>query len=593
MAVASARTASPHRLGGHRLAVWAGAFITVLFSALFIARSAFSYEGKTYFSLFDDSMISMRYGRSLAEGHGLVWNPGGERVEGFTNLLWTLWMALVHLVGAPDSSSSLVIMVTGVALLVANLLVVAAIARRLAPDAPRVAVLSVLATALLYPLLFWTLRGMEVGLLALLVSLATLLALRVAERASPRDIAALSAVLVAGILTRDDSFTWAAVIVLFVAWRSRAAAAYLVAALVVAVAAKTGFRLAYYDAALPNTYHLKLDGEPLGARIGRGLIAVVNIALVELFAPIALALVALRDARRSPALLLIAALFAVQCAYSVYVGGDVWEFLEFTNRYITPVLPVFLVLAAIGLHRLLQEGGRVAWALAAAFAAVAVVNVALAESQRAFAELVRIGPPADRYAEVALALVLAAAAAAVGAHRRAGTGAAFAIGAVLLIAAISGQQLVHWAQNGAEYAEADDDMARYGLLLGEATPPQTTIAVTWAGAIPYFSRRPTVDLLGKSDPVIARQAPRDVPFTPGHDKFDYEHSLGRLRPQLVAQLWFVGPEPWGPMRRWGYTQIAIQKLPLSQWAQVYVTRDVPASVQQELKRRLPEIVGDS
>src|SRR5215210_2302443 len=109
MAVASRRsTTSPRRLEGHGPAVWAGALVTLAFSAAFIARSAFSFDGKTYFSLFDDSMISMRYGRNLAEGHGLVWNPGGERVEGFTNLLWTLWMALVHLLGAPDASSSLI-----------------------------------------------------------------------------------------------------------------------------------------------------------------------------------------------------------------------------------------------------------------------------------------------------------------------------------------------------------------------------------------------------------------------------------------------------------------------------------------------------
>ena len=40
-------------------------------------------------------MISMRYGRNLAEGYGLVWNPG-ERVEGYTNFLWTVIMAGVH-----------------------------------------------------------------------------------------------------------------------------------------------------------------------------------------------------------------------------------------------------------------------------------------------------------------------------------------------------------------------------------------------------------------------------------------------------------------------------------------------------------------
>ena len=40
----------------------------------------------------DDAFISYRYARNLVEGSGLVYNPG-ERVEGYTNLLWTLWIA--------------------------------------------------------------------------------------------------------------------------------------------------------------------------------------------------------------------------------------------------------------------------------------------------------------------------------------------------------------------------------------------------------------------------------------------------------------------------------------------------------------------
>jgi hypothetical protein len=41
----------------------------------------------------DDAFISFRYADNLVRGHGLVFNLG-ERVEGFTNLAWTLWAAL-------------------------------------------------------------------------------------------------------------------------------------------------------------------------------------------------------------------------------------------------------------------------------------------------------------------------------------------------------------------------------------------------------------------------------------------------------------------------------------------------------------------
>ena len=44
--------------------------------------------------LTDDAFISFRYVRNLLEGHGLVFNPG-ERVEGYSNFLWTLELAFI------------------------------------------------------------------------------------------------------------------------------------------------------------------------------------------------------------------------------------------------------------------------------------------------------------------------------------------------------------------------------------------------------------------------------------------------------------------------------------------------------------------
>lgn len=41
----------------------------------------------------EDAFISFRYAQNLLAGDGLVFNPGGQRVEGITNLLWTLSVA--------------------------------------------------------------------------------------------------------------------------------------------------------------------------------------------------------------------------------------------------------------------------------------------------------------------------------------------------------------------------------------------------------------------------------------------------------------------------------------------------------------------
>src|SRR5690349_12822760 len=78
---------------------------------LFILRTAFSVHGETYFTLFDDAMISMRYARHLAEGHGLVWNLGEQPpVEGYSNFLWTVWMAALHRLPLAVSKTSLAVM---------------------------------------------------------------------------------------------------------------------------------------------------------------------------------------------------------------------------------------------------------------------------------------------------------------------------------------------------------------------------------------------------------------------------------------------------------------------------------------------------
>src|SRR5690348_4916670 len=58
---------------------------SLVFSAVFIARSAFELKGSLAFSLFDDAMVSMRYARNLVEGHGLVWTSQGPPVEGYSN----------------------------------------------------------------------------------------------------------------------------------------------------------------------------------------------------------------------------------------------------------------------------------------------------------------------------------------------------------------------------------------------------------------------------------------------------------------------------------------------------------------------------
>src|SRR5512143_2619799 len=56
----------------------------------------------------DDAYISFRYAQNAILGHGLVFNPG-ERVEGFTNFLWTAMMVPLEGAGGDVGRASVVL----------------------------------------------------------------------------------------------------------------------------------------------------------------------------------------------------------------------------------------------------------------------------------------------------------------------------------------------------------------------------------------------------------------------------------------------------------------------------------------------------
>jgi len=135
--------------------------------------------------------------------------------------------------------------------------------------------------------------------------------------------------------------------------------------------------------------------------------------------------------------------------------------------------------------------------------------------------------------------------------------AALTVLTVAVLVAVNGLAVAGWVDHNAFYVDDDAWTTRYGLELRAATADDATIAVTWGGAIPYFSHRPTIDLLGKSDRVIAargRQAAAG--FEPGHDKWDYDYSIGCLRPEVVAQLWHATDADAAAIERFGYRRVA-------------------------------------
>ena len=540
----------------------------------FVARSAFRIDGELYFTLLDDGMISMRYARNLATGHGLVWNHAGVPVEGYSNFLWTLWMAALHLLPLPLSKMSLAVMTSGVVILVANLVVVRGVlsewlgARRTFPVLAGTA-----AVAFCYPLMYWTLKGMEVGLSVLLLNVCCLFAFRCTQQTTSwRPGWPLFAALGALPLVRDDMLLSAGIVAVFVAviayrrgaWMIAAAA---IAAVIVPKALHLVFRLTYYGHMVPNTYYLKMTGASLFERLPAGARVATEIALRSLVLPIAVVAVAAIVKRVSAKrqqldsrLVLLAALAAANVAYSVYVGGDVWDWMKYANRFATVGLPALLMLMAAGLDALWMAedeafGPRAVTLLSGfAFCVEGAVDL-LGKGSLAGMKGAALGSAAS-LAQVCCGTALLGMGAAM-----ASRGRLLALlvrhtiwpGVVLIVLALSAHDLGQWALRNAQSMYEDQQMVRLGTFLHRATSADATIAATWAGAIPYFADRPAIDITGKNDAVVAR-GPARAPFNPGLNKWDLEHSILDLAPDVVADASQAVPDLAGQLRVWGYLE---------------------------------------
>jgi hypothetical protein len=115
--------------------------------------------------------------------------------------------------------------------------------------------------------------------------------------------------------------------------------------------------------------------------------------------------------------------------------------------------------------------------------------------------------------------------------------------------------LLGFLRTGPVHATSDARWARIGMVIREQSDPDIRVAVVWAGAIPYFSERQCIDILGKADSVIANLPPRGS-FIPGHNKWDYDYSIGELQPDLIQRTWIATkPDLEKLYGEWGYRKL--------------------------------------
>lgn len=311
----------------------------------------------------DDAFISFRVAEQLAHGDGLVYNIG-ERVEGYSNLLWVVLLALFSKLGVDVIWAAKGL---GVLFSAATLVLTWHICRpwsRL-PVAP-------LFLAACAPFGAWAMGGLSTPLFTLLLLAGTWTFVREEARGQGWHSGWLFGLLV---LTRPEGLFFAGIAILVRLWRltrggaSRGRHDWIRAGVVLTVAAcLSGWRLIYYGELLPNAMVAKSMGLSLRAPL-EGVNYLYG-SLVALGGAVLLALpgaAVIKPSERfdfGPTVAVMLAGFVV----FVLVGGGDWMPLF---RFMVHLLPLIFLLAHAGLLELLDRfkptrARRILWVVTAA-----------------------------------------------------------------------------------------------------------------------------------------------------------------------------------------------------------------------------------
>ena len=304
----------------------------------------------------DDPFITYRYAENLADGHGPVFNIG-DPVEGHSTPLLVLILAVAHGLGLalPTFAPAL-----GIACALGALGAMFWRLRREddagAPAPIRLAGLYVL--ALNGPFALYAVSGMETPLYALLCLLALIACANEMETGGGRLPASALLGALAALTRPEGALVFTVCLIARAIWRFQGQGRdrWGRIALSAGVFAALGgtflvWRVAYYGDWLPNTYYAKMTGEPLSARLVRGLgyawsaLAMSGGAL----AVGALAWGAARAWSGSPLRLAVCGFCAAHLLFILVSGGD-WMV---GGRFIAPLAPA--------LAWLIQDALRAFW----------------------------------------------------------------------------------------------------------------------------------------------------------------------------------------------------------------------------------------
>jgi arabinofuranosyltransferase len=464
-----------------------------------------------YRFLCDDAFISFRYAHHLATGRGLVFNPGFERVEGYSNFLWVVALAAFDALGVKPEH---VAPVLSVLLTVALWSLVARASLRWIPggSARFVILLPTAWLALTRSVAVWSTGGLETRLFEVLVVAGVFRLLddlgAVSEGEAKRTpwgaffFALASLTRPDGVLIAGGAMAAAAGIL---AVRRRLRLADVAAHALIfggIVGAHLIFRHAYYGEWVPNTYYAKVGGRSWWD-MGAVYLACFAIEYAAwLWIPLLVAGVRgfWRDSRFEVPLL-AAAVVVPHALYVASIGGDHFEF-----RPLDLYFPfAFLIMGRGGAE--LAEGvlRRSGVALYAAVVSLGLVAIPW-QSHRQFTRVYAGGFPGLGATPREQADFLEPSRDPVyrwpGVRLLASTHRSLLRTLTSRLVGVRQEEHVLFLRTVVPEGRRLHALVATGVL-----PEDTHVAISAVGAIPYYSGLRVLDRLGLTDRVVAKGAP--------------------------------------------------------------------------------------
>ena len=505
-----------------------------IIAALLASLALLLWHVRVYAFLCDDAFISFRYARNLAQGYGLVFNPGFERVEGYTNFLWVVILALGQRLGvAPESLANPLLIVATIALW--GLVVWFAWRSRSEGGAWWPAIVPPLMLAATPSIAVWATSGLETRLFEVLVVAATLrLAIEIESdalgSAPRRRFGAFLFALAA--LTRPDGVMMGCAAIaaghVFLWTRGRAKArTFLIDVGVPAIVVGSHFlwRRAYYGEWLPNTYYVKAAGRMWWDMGGLYVGAFLLESMALLWIPLVILGVLHRWRRGSAHVpLLFAAVIVPHALYIASLGGDHFEW-----RPLDLYFPFLFLLAGDGVAALVAPRRPLRAALVGAWVMLALAGLMWlpwrihhefpAKYIAGFPGLSHSTADNDRFLDPARDPVLRWPPFRVlaRAHRDA------IVKLTSRFVGIRQEEHARFFQSVRRQALELQALVRDGLI-----PRDAHFAMSCVGIIPYVTNLRTLDRFGLTDRVVAH-SPAIEGWLMAHDKLatlDYAKSAG-------------------------------------------------------------------